>query len=78
MAKRKKCKMVKNWCHCKKASSKKFHPGSFRTKTVKKGVQIVVGCPKGKWRKGRCTVGMKPVSIHYSKPYLKRKHRRCV
>lgn len=36
--------------------------GSFRT--VKRGAtRIVVCCPRGKWRGGRCTVGMRAQSI---------------
>lgn len=36
--------------------------GSFRTITRGK-VKLVVCCPRGKWRRGRCTVGTRAQSI---------------
>lgn len=84
-----KCKIVKDWCHCRIASPKKFDKRSFRTKVIKPGVQVVVGCRKGKWnpkgrikiggktRLGRCKEGMKTQATRYSKSYLRQKGRRC-
>lgn len=42
-----------------------FDPRSFRVKDVgRKGyTKLVVGCPKGKFKKGRCTVGTQTQSI---------------
>lgn len=37
----------------------KFDSRSFRVKTIKPGVLITIGCPKGKWSpsKNKCKVG---------------------
>ena len=43
-----------------------FDKRSFRT--IRKGDHlIIVGCPKGKWKKGRCDVGMELQSILHPK-----------
>lgn len=41
--------------------AKEFDKDSFRTKEVKSGVKIVIGCPKGEYdkAKSKCKVGMK-------------------
>lgn len=50
-----------------KVRERKIHPlkcdrNSFRT--LKRGrSQLIVCCPKGKWKRGRCSVGMKLQSI---------------
>jgi len=54
------------FCKVRKVSPGKFDPRSFRV--VKSGrVQIVIGCPKGKWnaRKRRCRVGTQAQSVRY-------------
>jgi hypothetical protein len=40
-----------------------FDPRSLRTKTIKKDVKLIVGCPKGKFREGVCAVGTMPQSL---------------
>jgi len=51
-------------------SPKKFDKRSIRTKvTKKKGLNIIVGCPKGKYdaSKEKCKVGMKPQAFRFKK-----------
>jgi len=47
----------------------KFDPRSFRTiDPGRKGhTKLVVGCPKGKYEKGRCQVGMKTQAVIHEK-----------
>lgn len=45
------------------ADPKAFDPKSFRVKKIKEGVKLVVGCPKGKFKGGVCTVGTKAQSM---------------
>lgn len=56
---------------CKKVirSKGQFDRRSFRTVSPSKRTRITVACPKGKYKKGRCTVSMKTQRI------LKRKTR---
>jgi len=49
-------KVGKHW-RCRVASPSKFAKGSLRTITTKGGTKLIIGCPVGKYRKGRCTVG---------------------
>jgi hypothetical protein len=51
------------YCRMRLADPVGFDPRSFRTKTVKKGVKVVVGCPKGKFKGGVCKVGTRPQSM---------------
>jgi len=37
------------YCRMRLADPRGFAPESFRTKELKKGVKLVVGCPKGKF-----------------------------
>lgn len=39
--------------------AEEFDPRSFRVKTVKPGVKLTIGCPKGQYdvSKNRCNVG---------------------
>lgn len=58
-------------------SPKEFDPRSFRTKEVKKGVKVVIGCPKGKYspKTERCKVGTRAQAIltrKKSNPKLKK------
>jgi len=56
-------------------SRKKCAPKSFRYKTVskEKGVKLLVCCPRGEFRKGRCEVGMQARTVLYPKDrYTKR------
>jgi hypothetical protein len=47
--------------HEKVTPKEEFDPRSFRTKEIKPGVKIVIGCPKGEYDKAKseCKVGMK-------------------
>lgn len=51
----------RDYKHEKVAPKEEFDPRSFRTKEIKSGVKIVIGCPKGKYdkAKSKCEVGMK-------------------
>jgi hypothetical protein len=51
------------YCRMRLADPVGFDPKSFRTKQLKKGVKLVVGCPKGKFRGGVCVVGTKAQSM---------------
>ena len=42
---------------------KKCDSHSFRVKKVGKNTKLIVCCPKNKFKKGRCVVGMKTQSI---------------
>jgi len=58
--------------HERVASPSEFDPGSFRTKTIKPGVKITMGCPKGEYSTaGKCKVGTKAQRI------LKAKNVKC-
>ncbi len=61
----KKIDCQKTVCRERLMSPKKCARGSFRTKRVgsKSQAKVVVCCPKGKWRKGRCSVGMKAQTL---------------
>ena len=51
----------RDYKHEKVAPKEEFDPRSFRTKEVKSGVKLVVGCPLGNWDdvKSKCKVGTK-------------------
>ena len=51
----------KDYTHEIVAPASKFDKKSFRTKEVKSGVKLVIGCPKGKFDSDtqKCKVGMK-------------------
>lgn len=51
------------YAHCRVASPRRFARGSIRTRRVRRGVLVRVGCPKGYWRGGRCGIGMRAVSV---------------
>ena len=53
----------KTTCRKRVADPKKFDRRSFRAKKVSKRTTIVFACPKGKYKRGRCSVGMKTQSI---------------
>ena len=55
-------KVGKHW-RCRKAPPSQFAKGSLRTIPTKSGVKLIIGCPKGKYKKGRCTVGTRLQSI---------------
>ncbi|NDQ57325.1 MAG: hypothetical protein GZ088_09670 [Acidipila sp.] len=40
-----------------------FAVKSFRTISIGGGKKMIVGCPRGSWKKGRCRVGMKGVTL---------------
>ena len=44
-----------------------FDPDSFRTIDITSGIQAVIGCPKGKYEGGKCTVGMETQSFLFDK-----------
>jgi len=50
------------YCRQRVASPKKFARNSLRTIT-RGSVKIVVGCPKGKFKKGKCSVGTRAQTI---------------
>lgn len=60
----KKCEVRGNYRRCRQESPKHFAPKSLRTITRGR-VKIIVGCPKGRFKKGRCTVGTRAQSILY-------------
>jgi hypothetical protein len=60
----KKCEIRGNFKRCRQESPKHFAPRSLRTITRGK-VKIIVGCPKGRFKKGRCTTGTRAQSILY-------------
>jgi hypothetical protein len=45
------------YCRMRLAEPSEFDVKSFRIKKIKKGVKLVVGCPKGKFKSGVCVVG---------------------
>jgi len=51
------------YCRMRLADPKGFAKKSFRTIKIKEGVKLVVGCPKGKFKSGVCTVGTKAQSM---------------
>jgi hypothetical protein len=55
------------YCRGRIRSPKGFSPASLRTIKAKGGVKLVVGCPRGKFRRGRCVVGTKLQTILYPK-----------
>jgi hypothetical protein len=60
----KKIDCQKTVCRERLMSPKMCAKGSFRTKRVgSKKAKVVVCCPRGKWRKGRCSVGMKAQTL---------------
>ena len=59
----------RNWTDRKRASARSCAKGSFRTKTVKSGVNLTVCCPRGKWNGRSCKVGMKAVTLRERKGF---------
>ena len=59
--------ITKNWCRKRIEPPGKFDKKSLRIKKVSNKTQIVVGCPKGKFHSGRCSVGMKLQSLRKRK-----------
>ena len=58
--------------HRKIAPKRKFDPRSIRTiKAGKRGAKLIIGCPMGKYAKGRCRVGTR--AIAELKPKKKKK-----
>lgn len=53
------------YCRLRVADPIGFDPESLRLKKIKKGVKVIVGCPKGKYDAyaDRCTVGTRAQSI---------------
>jgi len=51
------------YCRMRLADPREFDPESFRMKKVKGGVELVVGCPAGKFHRGKCRVGTKAQSM---------------
>lgn len=51
----------KNYTHEVVTPASEFDKDSFRTKEVRSGVKLVVGCPKGEYdkAKSKCKVGTK-------------------
>lgn len=75
------CEVRGEFIHCQAASPKKFDKRSFRVKTVKKNLKLVVGCPKGQYspRKKQCKVGMRMQKAMCRPPrYTKAKCRKIV
>lgn len=60
---KKKIHVTKTECRKRVKSPKKFDKKSFRSKRVSKRTRLIVACPKGKFKKGRCSVGMQLQSI---------------
>lgn len=54
--------VTKNYVRRRKRSPKSCAKGSFRTVRSGRGT-IVVCCPKGKFKRGRCSVGMRAQSV---------------
>jgi hypothetical protein len=44
-----------------------FDPDSFRTIDITSGIQAVIGCPKGKFADGKCSVGTETQSFLFDK-----------
>lgn len=58
--------------HSRLKSRSRFDKRSFRTiKIGGRGKLLRVGCPKGKWRRGRCNVGIKSEGVLTPKKYAK-------
>lgn len=53
------------YCRQRIAAPSRFAARSLRTVKAKGGRKLVVGCPKGKFRKGRCSVGTRLQTILY-------------
>jgi len=45
------------YCHKRMENPRSFDKKSFRTITLDEDTKAVVGCPKNKFKKGKCTVG---------------------
>lgn len=47
----------------------KFDTSSFRRKNIKKGIDLLIGCPKGEFRKniGRCIVGTQTQAVRFDR-----------
>jgi len=53
----------KTTCRKRVVDPRKFDKRSFRAKKVSEKTTIIFACPIGKFKKGRCSVGMQTQSI---------------
>jgi hypothetical protein len=58
-----KIRKTKHFIRKRLESPKKFDPRSFRTVRPRKDIRVVVGCPRGKFKEGRCRVGLRGQAI---------------
>jgi hypothetical protein len=58
-----KTRITKHFLRERIESPSKFDPRSFRIKRVSPTTEIIVGCPKGRFKSGRCLVGTKAQAI---------------
>jgi hypothetical protein len=65
------CQAGKTRCEVHFVASKAMAPGSIRTIKPRPDVDVVIGCPKGKFSKGRCTVATKLVMMRLPKEEAK-------
>lgn len=65
MVHKKKIHYTKDYARQRLEDPKNFAKGSFRTVPVRgrKGVKIIIACPKGKYSGGRCRVGTRAQAI---------------
>jgi hypothetical protein len=54
--------VTKNYRRARQFAPSKCARGSFRTITRGK-IKLVICCPRGQWKRGRCRVGTKAQSI---------------
>lgn len=54
---------TKNFIRKRIESPSKFDKNSFRTKEISKHTKIIVACPKGKFKRGKCAVGTRVQAI---------------
>lgn len=55
--------ITKNFRRKRLMSPKKCAPGSFRFKKIGKGRGLIVCCPRGNYRHGKCAVGTKAQAL---------------
>lgn len=51
------------YCRMRLVDPAEFAKGSLRTISVGKGTKMVVGCMKGQFHRGRCSVGVRAQNI---------------
>jgi len=73
MAKRKKVHITKRFKRIRVKSPKYFDKRSFRIKDIGRPgfTKIIVGCKKGKFKKGRCTIGTQTQAVLLSRKDFK-------